>query len=421
MQRTRLGQLLVAGGLVVATVSALGLVFGAVASSTSVAVDAASRLVEVDVIREPIEAELARAVVTVLPPGAMSEETANAVAARMVRDAILVDAIADASGVSHEAWEAGAEFVLILDPGVTTPAAIAALRDVDLGLARSIEDQVQVSAAPIALPITTTSADRIDQVAGLSRLGLLLGLVATLSGAVLDRHRDRTIRAAAAALIVFGGVLIVAPLLARIPDLTSWGWRSASIVAAVDAAVVPLVVGGAVSVALGAFLRAVASQAAPTVSARIEQRERDAVTPPPAPTGAHSTRRRHRKVRQQGKDAFFGPEDDLFGPDDEASVEVAVADADEDAGAEPAPAHAESGTDATTSRPIPRPATGFDQAVDAVQAAPEGQRDTDVEEADDVGGEVEEISDAEKAAAERREALERVDGGRSRLRTHLPR
>lgn len=412
VQRTRLGQLLVALGLVLFVVSGLGMVLGAVLRSPSVASDAAPDLVVVDVVRAPIEAELAAAVAEVLPAGSMSAETAAAVAARMVRDDVVVDEIARASADASDAWQAEDQAVLVLDPAVVTPAAIAALRDIDLSLARVLSDapSVQVVAAPIALPVTTTSAGRIDTAAALCQLGLIVSVALVVLGGIFDPRRDRTIRSISTALAAGGVVLVAAPFLARIPDLATWDWRPAFAVAMIAAAVVPLVVGGVACLALGAFLRAVASQAAPSVTARIEKRERDAVTPPPAPTGPQLSRRRGRQVRQQAIDAFFGPEDG----DTDVAVEDSPADTEQDERTEPAvlraPVHSTGA------------ASDFDRALDAASEVRRDDRTPEAGEDDDAGaGEDEQVDPAEAAAADRREALERISGRRNRLRTHLPR
>jgi hypothetical protein len=402
VQRTRLGQLLVAFALVVLVASGLALALGAVVTSTSVATDAAPELIHVDVMRAPIEAELGRAVTAALPPGSISAETSAVVAARIVRDGAVVDEIARATAGAHDLWTSGEATVLVLDPEVVTPAAIAALRDVDLGLARTVDTGLRVVPAAIALPATATSSDRVDQVTSLGNLGVFVGLVALIGGAVLDVRRDRTIRSISTALFVLGLALCVTPLLARLPDVVSWGWSSAVVVEMLAAALVPLVVAGVASLAMGAFLRAVASQLAPTITARIEARERDAITPPPAPTGAHLSKRKGKEVRQQAIDAFFGPESDETSSTPNDPGEVAA----------PAP------IDPRTISAGPRRSTsdGFAQAVDAVDSAPGGDDDEDDSTERDAG-----VDEAEAAAAERREALERLDGQRSPLRTHLPR
>jgi hypothetical protein len=403
VQRTRLGQLLVAVALVVLVASGLTLVLGAVVSSTSVATDAAPALVHVDVVRTPIEAELARSVTVALPSGSISAETASAVAARIVRDGAVVDEIARAASESHDLWRSGATTVLVLDPEVVTPAAIAALRDVDLDLARTVNSDLRVVPDAIALPATATSSDRADQLTSLGTFGVIVGLVALVGGAVLDVRRDRTIRSISTALLVFGLVLIVTPLLAHVPDVNAWGWSSAVVVEMLAAALVPLVVAGVASLAIGAFLRAVAAQLAPTIVARIETRERDAITPPPAPTGAHLSKRKGKEVRQQAIDAFFGPE----GDDESASTTDDTSEV-----AEPAP------IDPRTISAGPRRSTsdGFAQAVEAVDSAPDGADDADDPTDGNAGDD-----EAQAAAVERREALERLDGQRSPLRTHLPR
>ncbi len=422
VQRTRLGHLLVALGLVVVTASGLVLALIGIVRTTSVATDASAELIEVDVVRAPIEAELASAAITALPPGLLSDETAAAVAARMVRDSAVVDEIATASADAHALWIAGAQPVLILDPAVVTPATIAALRDIDLDLARILSSQLDtpIAPSPIALPVTPTSSERVESAAWLARLGLIIGLAVVAVGAALDQRRDRTVRSISTAMITLGLVLVAAPLLARLPDTQSWDWWSAFVVELVAAGVVSLVLGGLAGVGLGAFLRAVANQMEPAVVARIATRERDAVTPPPATTGAHVSRRRGRQVRQQAIDAFFGPEDDDAG---------APADAPQTPASASAPAPTVDEPAEVGDKVAPRRAgsvDGFDRAVDAVHTAPEGP-ESDPDLGDHRDGAAAAVDDgqsgdeADGVAADRRESLERIDGQRSPLRTHLPR
>jgi len=407
VQRTRLGQLLVAFALVVLVASGLALVLGVVVGSTAVATDAASELIHVDVVRAPIEAELGRAVTAALPPGSISTETSSAVAARIIRDGAVVDEIAVASAASHDLWSSGEATVLVLDPAVVTPAAVAALRDVDLDLARTVDSDLRVVPAAVPLPVTSTSSEHVERLASLGTFGMVVGLIALVGGALLDVRRDRTIRSISTALLVFGLVLGVTPLLASLPDTDSWGWSSAVVVEMLAAALVPLVVAGVASLALGAFLRAVASQLEPTITARIDTRAREAVTPPPAHTGAHVSKRKGKEVRQQAIDAFFGPEaEDNASTSDDDSSEVA----------EPAVIAPRS----TSPSFLRSTSDGFAQAIDAVDIDPGGEDETDEPtegSTDDTAG----VDEALAAAAERREALERLDGQRSPLRTHLPR
>src|SRR5690606_28806052 len=141
-------------------------------------------------------------------------------------------------------WRAGTQPVLLLDERVLTAAALTALRDVDLDLARSVGEDLAVHPSPVALPMTVDRADAVDDLRALATAGLVVAGLLLVAGAVLDPRRDRTIRTASSALVAFGAVLVVAPLLARLPDLSSMSWGTASIVAMTAAGTVPLVVGG---------------------------------------------------------------------------------------------------------------------------------------------------------------------------------
>ena len=396
MRRTRLGRLLVALGLVLLVAGGLAVTLVAVVSAPSVATEATPDLLDVEEVSVPVRVELARAVVAALPPGAISDETAWEVAARLVRDDVVVDQLAIAAADTHRQWDQGVEPVLVLDSQAVTPATVAALRDVDLALARTLGDDVTVSVAPIALPFATATAERIEAVADAAYVALVVALILFLVGAAVDERRDRTLRAVSTSLLVYGavvGVSVVACMFAP-----AMRWQLAVVAAMVAAAKVPLLVVAAASVGLGGFLRAVAAQIAPGVEARIEARRRAAIAPPPATTGPQSPRqlsaRRSRATREEALDAFFAPED------------PGERDADADAEVPVLP-----GTG-----PAARARTEFDQVIDSVEATPEPT----------VGDGADTPPDADSdgradLAAERREALERLDGTRNPLRTHLPR
>lgn len=401
MQRTRLGQVMVALGLALAVTGGLVLSLVTVLKSPWVAAEAAPALVGVETFGVPIETELAHAVEVVLPIGTMSEETAASVAARMVRDSAVVDEISRAAGDAHDQWDAGEQAVLMLDPAVVTPAAVAALRDIDLGLARSIGTDIEVTPAAIVLPSTAVSADRVERAGDTGRLLLVAGIVAFAVGGILDEHRDRTIRRLSTALLIFGATLGIAAVVARLVDVPSAGWSTPTVIAMVGASMIPLLLGAGAALGLGAFSRAVAAQAAPGVAARVEARHRAKVTPPPVRTGPQASRRRGKAVRQQAIDAFFDSDE----PPDEVPDEPGSADAPE------------LGQDEVAARPtapLMRHADdGFHRAVDAVETAPAGSA------ADEPETEVPE--DDDEAARERREAIERTEADRRPLRTHLPR
>jgi hypothetical protein len=408
VQRTRLGQALVALGLSLAVVGGLLLALATVLGSPSVAGEAAPALIGVESYGVPIESELARSVEVVLPPGAMSQETAAAVAARMVRDSAVVDEISRAAGTAHDLWVDGEPASLLLDPAVITPAAIAAMRDVDLGLARSIGSEVRVTPAPIVLPVTSQSADYVSGAKEAARWLLGVGLVAFVIGAILDERWDRTIRRTSTALLVFGAILAAAAIAARLLDVPSAGWSTPTVIAMVAAPTVPLLVGAAAALGLGAFCRAVAAQAAPGVAARVDARRRAKESPPPAPTGTQVTRRKGKAVRQQAIDAFFEPD---------VAVKEAVPDEEQADSAEVLaaidPEQAEVQARRAATPVMGKGDDGFHRAVDAVETAPTGSSNE--------GDEPQTPEEAEAAAQAQREAQERVDPDRRPLRTHLPR
>jgi hypothetical protein len=385
VQRSRLGQLLVAAGSIVLLVAVPLLAVTSLLLSTDAVADAAPDLLAIDEVHDATVVELTAVVPTLYPPGVVSPETADLVAERMVRDSGFVEGTRDAAATAHESWLAGGDPQPTLGTDVLGPAALAAFRDVDLALSRDFPTDVSIPPASIDAPVTTTA----DTIRSLRTLGvglLVAALAALLVGAILDRRFDRALRWASTAILLLAAVLAVAAIALPIPDLTSRGWLVPAVAALVEVSRTTILLGAAACALLGAFLRASASQVAPLVAERERRRARAAAGPAPAASGAQVPRRRGRAVRQQAIDAFFEESEG----DDFAEVDDPAAD-------EERPLVAFRGD-------------GFDEAIAAVEADPRGGTTS-----------VDSPNPDEGAAADRREALERIDGARSRLRTHLPR
>ena len=386
VQRSRLGQLLVAAGSAVLLVAVPLVVATSLALSTDAVADAAPELLDVDEVHDAAVAELVAIVPTLYPPGVVSPETAGLVAERMVRDSGFVEGTHRAAADAHRAWLAGGDPRPTLGADVLGPAALAAFRDVDLALSRDFPSDPSIPTAAIDAPVTTTA----DSMRSLRTLGIGLIVAAVLAlviGALLDRRIDRALRWASTAVLLLAAVLAAVAIAVPIPDLSASGWLLPTFAALVDVSQTTLLIGAAAAALVGAFMRATASQVAPLVADRERRRARAAAGPAPAASGAQGPRRRGRAVRQQAIDAFF--EESEGGSADAADADLP---GDED-------------------RPLVAfRGDGFDEAIAAVEADPRGGSTT-----------VDANGPDEAASADRREALERIDGARSRLRTHLPR
>lgn len=398
VERSRLGQLLVATGSVAVVVALLVIGGTTLARSTSRVSSATEDLLAIEEVHDAIVDELAASLPTLFAPGRLTPDTAIVVAERIARDSSFVEGSRGWVADAHRRWLAGEDPEPTIPSDVLVPVAIAALRDVDLALARDVPADATLVTAPVQLTIEPAST--VSSARNLGVLALIVGLALLAVGAVLDRRSDRVLRRAAAALLVLAGILAVAAVVIPLIDLTGQGPAVAGFAALIGVARTPMLAAAAASALLGGFLRAWASQVAPLVDARERRRTRRLAGPAVAASGTQPHRwRRGRAVRQQAIDAFFEEDGDEAGS--APAAEPSVASAPTDPPEQPLVAYR---------------GDGFDQAIAAVEADPRGGT-TSV-----AGGEQDDDDeDAANAAADRREALERIDGARSRLRTHLPR
>lgn len=394
VERARLGQLLVAAGSVALVVAVLLIGATSIALSTTRVGSATPELLAVAEVHDAVVDELAAELPGLYEPGRLSPDVARAVAERMVRDGRFVAGARTAVEDAHRRWRDDGPWELALRTELLVPVAHASLRDVDLELARDLPDGAVLDLAPIAFGIEPAGTVTDARTSGVAVL--VVGLSLLMVGAFVDPRSDRALRRAAAALFVTALLVGGLGLALGAADLGDRGLALGAFAAVVGVTRTPILVVAGLSILVGAFLWATASQVAPLVEERSRRRERRAAGPEVAASGSQRRGRwwRARSVRQQAIDAFFD-EDDRTAPIPAASDEAV-----------------ERRSEAEQGRVAPS-GDGFDQAIAAVEADPDGA----------VAGEGEdrEESDADAAAADRREALERIDGARSRLRTHLPR
>ncbi|QGG95615.1 hypothetical protein [Actinomarinicola tropica] len=397
-QRARTGQGLTAVGAA-ALVAALVIVsLTTTVLSGSAARDATPDLVGIDAAHTALVDALAAEVPSLLAPGTITEPTARAVAERMVRDSNFVDGSRDAVEDAHRTWRAGGGLRVTVPSEVLSPVAVAALRDVDLDLARALPARPTLAEVSIDLEVTDAGVPR-----DLRSTGVVVGVVGLLmlvAGGILDPRTDRALRRTAGALGAGAAILAALVAVATLVDLSARDVAVPAAVAMVAVSGTTLLLVALAAVLVAAFTVATASQVTPLVDQRERRRVRRMAGPPPASSGTQGPRRRGRAVRQQAIDAFFeGEQEDA--PTAPEPPEVV------DLGHRETPLVAYRGD-------------GFDEAIAAVDADPGGgttaRSTSDDDDDDGEGG-----TSADAAAADRREALERIDGSRGRLRTHLPR
>lgn len=405
MGRGRGGQLLVAAGVIVLVAASFAFMASRGVRDTDAFRDAAPDLLEISTVHDAVADELARAIGELYAPVELSEQTLAGAAERMVENGYVIDDFQAALEVAHRGWaEYAAPIEVQLDEAVATQTALTALRDVDPAAADDFPPGGVVTPGPVVLPIGTT-LDRLVDLQSPALLAMAGGAVLALLGAVIDRQRNRTLKNLARGICTASLLAVLAAFVLPLGPL-----RDLSPVVGVLGAIAGqhtglLVVVAVVMVVVGLSLHASADRIVSEVSrtVRTVQTARETA---PVRSGSRRTRRAG-KARNEAIDAFFGDgtarrdttseapadedEHDPLGDPDDLQLPVA-AGAEEPAGEDPdgTPGPGEAGDDARGDADEPRPKT------------PEQER-------------------AEALAAERKEALERIDGTRSRYRTHLRR
>lgn len=398
-QRARIGQTLAAAGAVALVAALVVVALSTTVLATSRARAATPDLLAIDAATTALVDAVAAEIPSLVPPGSVDGATAQAVAERMVRDSTFVEGSRDAVASAHAAWRDGGALRLRIPSDVSSPAALAAFRDVDLGLARSLPSPLVLPPVEVEIDITDSTVPTDLRSTGV--VVAIAGALAVVVGSFLDPRTDRALRRAAGALALGAGVLALIAVVAPIVGIEGRGPALPAAVAMIAVTRTPLLLVAGAAALVAAFGWATANQVAPLVDRRERRRDRRRAGPPPAASGAQASRRRGRAVRQQAIDAFFDEDQAESSPEVSEPLEV---------GERETPLVAYRGD-------------GFDEAVAAVDADPRGgttERSGPVtgSDADDEGAGDER---ANGAAADRREALERIDGARNRLRTHLPR
>lgn len=399
MGRERAGGLLLLVGLLAVAGSLLVLGLTRQVRSTSVVQSATADWIAVEEVHDAIASELIAALDHAYPTLAISDAEKQFAADRMLANGDLIDEIELAIDPAHRAWLAGSEFALELDPRVVTGVAVAGIRDANPALIESLGSQNVVDPGLIALP-TWVSATSVDNYQSSAQAGLGVGVLVVVVGLLLGFRHRRTWQRLARGMMGFGLLAAILVLVLSWSAVGQLDDRLTAVGALVAPARIPWLVVAGIAVIGGLSIHGrvdrLSGQRSRTQASPRPQRDaapaRSGATPP-------ATTRKAVRHRTEAIDAFFDPiEDERPAP---ATV-IDLADFDEDesgdyglAGADDQPAKADSDDDADGPLEEPDPPTPR-------ELTPEEQR-------------------AEALAAERREALERIDGTRSRYRTHLRR
>lgn len=407
MGRERWSQVLVLLGLLALGASSVFLGISGQVRNTDVVQAATTDLLAVPSERAAVAGELNAALDRAFPMLPITEAEQAFAVDRMLANGDLIDEVERAFAPGHHAWLDGSALTLDLDPRVVTSVAIAGIRDANPGLVDSLGSQTLVAPEPISMP-TWVSAATVNQYWRGAQMMLGAGALVLVFGVVLGFRRRATWRVLGRGLIALGlvsaGVVLLAPL-----STVNQGDDRLAVVGALLVPARTIWLAGAVLVVLtGLSLHGRAdrfTQASSVDRSRRVRRERAPAKsggPPPIAT------RKAGRHRAEAIDAFFEPTE---ARESESVTVIDLAHLDE--------LDEDSGED-----------TVFD-AADSERSVPTLAGETaDDETADEEDGEVEppapreltpEEERAEALANERREALERIDGTRSRYRTHLRR
>ncbi|MDZ7677054.1 MAG: hypothetical protein U5K29_00720 [Acidimicrobiales bacterium] len=376
MGRERSGQLLVTLGLIVAVTAALVAGATAMVRSTPVVERAAPELLEVPAIRSAVTAEFERSIQAAYAPETVPADDLAVASERMAQNGYVVDDFEMALAEAHRGWLTGDDLAVQLDPRIITQAAERGLRDADVALADRFPTSALVDPAPVPSPwdVTAGSTAALLRVAVLA---VLAGFALFVAGAVLDPRTGSSLKALARAVVASGLLLVVGAVVLPLEVLRSIDARVAVLGAVLGTQLVPLLVIAALLIFLGLSLHATADQVVRNVRRTIRRSRRAVKQATPVPSGARPVRHGSARRREAAIDAFF----------DQTGNTIHARD----------PEDAEDRAEA-----VPVEGEGADAEEHAEDLTPEERR-------------------ARQIAAERREALERIDGARGPNRTHLPR
>lgn len=381
--------MLIVSGLLLVT-AALG-VFGAVrlARDTDAVRQSASTMLEVPAVRDRVADELAREIEAVYAPRPVPSETATLAASRMLDNGAFVDEFERALGEMHEGWLDGDAPLVVMDAQVLTAAAISGMRDADLELANAFPTPRLVEVAPVELPVTLT-ADDLGTASVLAWAALIVGGLLAGFGLRLDPHLPRALARLSGVLGIAAVVVALTAAAAAVPATAGLSMPVALGVATavISTKTVPGLALAGILLVSSLLARAASIRVGPVVVRRARRKAAKADTTP-VKEGASPTGRNAGRHRAEALDAFFSEDEHQgttpTGPDDDELVAM---------GFSLRPEETEDRTDATH---------GDDVDADGdAELTPEQRR-------------------AVAAADDRRAALERIDGTKGRLRTHLRR
>ena len=398
MRRRRSAQVLVASGLVLAVLCSLAATAFLLTRTTTVVSDAAPDLLQIPVVRAEVRAQFSAGIETAYQPVPVSEAVLDIATERMVDNGYVIDEFGVAFDSAHRAWLDGGALAVSLDPTVVTRAAQTGLSDADPVFAAANPLPELVTPAPIPIPWdgSADSAETAMRVFGVLALG---GLVMFAAGAIIEPRAGRPLKALARGVVAWGALVIVVGL---IPSgaLVSLDDRLAAVAALVGPIRLPMLVVAAVVLFCGLWLHGAADRIVAGVVRTVDSARHHSAAASPVRSGGRQLGRQSTRRRAAAIDAFF--------------------DADQ-----PAKDNATDEADQTVDADDPF----GDEVPIVIDARGGGEDDGGVEESDDVDdgappdrpAPTPEQERAEALAAERREALERIDGTKGGYRTHLGR
>ncbi|HSL57400.1 MAG TPA: hypothetical protein VK866_06125 [Acidimicrobiales bacterium] len=373
---------IVAGLLAAVALVVLGVTSAAL--DGAVTEGAVAELVRTEGVAEPLTDVLADAAAGLVAPATIDPSPAHRAAERALDDPDLVDVVGVALVDAHAAWVDGDPLVVRLAPGPTTTPLIGGIRDIDADLARAVPDSRV--ARPAAATIDVPTASDVRRAHDLARLGLVVALLGMLGAVAVPGDRARALDRIGRVVLVLGAGLAVVGLgtsLLGEVGADGAGGIALTLVAADRAA---WLAAAGFAVVVGATAVLLGRHALPAVDRSLRRRARRRADDAPARTG--TVKRAAPAARQAAMDAFFDPDATDAGPDDDGRADPSV---DDPTGADTV---ADDDEVPRPRRPAPARASG-DAETDARAAARE---------------------------ADRRAALERIDGtSATPLRTHLRR
>jgi hypothetical protein len=388
--------------------------------ASSVAEDAAPELLEVTAVRDAVRGEFTRALEAAYAPVPVPADVLAVASERMVQNGYVIDAFADALGDGHRRWLSGQPLAVAIPDRVVSEAAVTALRDADLDFAELHPPPAQIPTDAIVWPWQVQSStvlvwQRLAVLAGMT--GIALAVV----GAVRDPRRTRSLRYLAVAGMATGVALALAAFVLPLTALRSVD-ELGIVGALLGAQQFWWVLSGLLLAAGGLAVHHRAALVVVTIRQSLQSKTPAAKEAAPAASGARPLPSRPSRRRAQALDAFFEAtepthlaSESATAPDRSGPPDVIVLDG----AAEAMPASADHAE------------TPIGDVVEPVEAAigdadePDSEPDVDAEEPNrspqPAGQGSPEDERAAALAADRLQALARIDGRQSRNRTYLRR